>query len=192
MRIAITRNPALIVVDVQRDFMPGGSLPVPNGDSVIDPLNMLINYFEAKGLPIIFTRDWHPPDHTSFKEMGGPWPKHCVQGTEGAEFHPGLKVPRGLIIISKATDKDKEAYSGFEGTELDKILREKSVRRLFIGGVATEYCVKATVLDALRLGYEVVVVDEAVKGIKQEEEIRAKEEVVREGAILIRMNEILR
>ncbi len=192
MRVAITRNPALIVVDVQRDFMPGGTLPVPNGDAVVDPLNTLISYFEIKGLPVIFTRDWHPPDHMSFKEMGGPWPRHCVQGTKGAEFHPNLRVPEVPIIISKATDRDKEAYSGFEGTELEKILREKSVRRLFIGGVATEYCVKATVLDAIRLGYEVVVVEEAVKGIKKENEIRAKEEIVREGAILVRIDEILR
>ncbi len=190
MRLAITRNPALVVVDVQRDFLPGGALPVPGGDRVLEPINILISHFRAVGFPIIFTRDWHPPDHISFRERGGPWPPHCVQGTEGARFHPDLKIPDDAIIVSKATERDQEAYSGFQGTSLDEILRERKIRRLFIGGVATEYCVRATVLDALRLGYEVVVIEDALKGISSEDEARAKEEMVDEGAILAWLREI--
>ncbi len=168
MRVAPVRNPALIVVDVQRDFMPGGALSVPRGDEVVAPLNVLISHFAREGFNIIYTRDWHPPDHVSFKHRGGPWPPHCVQGSEGAEFHPDLEVPEGAIIVSKATDRDRDAYSGFEGTNLNEILRERGVRRLFVGGVATEYCVRATVLDALKLGYEVFVVEDAIRGIDPE------------------------
>lgn len=191
MRVAATRKSALIVVDVQRDFMPGGALPVPEGDSVIEPLNRMIKIFEEKKLPIVLTRDWHPEDHVSFRERGGPWPKHCVANTEGAEFHPLLRVPTSSIVISKATESDREAYSGFEGTELDRLLRELGVRRLFVGGVATEYCVKATVLDALKLGYEVFVIEEAVKGISKEGEERAKREMLEEGAILLKCEELI-
>jgi len=191
MRVAMTDRSALLIVDVQRDFMPGGSLPVPNGDSVVGPLNALIERFESRGLPIILTRDWHPRDHISFKERGGPWPPHCVAGTEGAEFHKDLRMPRDPIIISKATDRDKEAYSGFDGTDLNEVLRRRGVRRLFVGGVATEYCVRATVMDALSLGYEVLIMDEAIKGISPEDEARAKEEMVRRGAIIVKLDEIL-
>ncbi len=191
MRVAPVRNPALIVVDVQRDFMPGGALPVPRGDEVVAPLNVLISHFAREGFNIIYTRDWHPPDHVSFKQRGGPWPPHCVQGSEGAEFHPDLEVPEGAIIVSKATDRDRDAYSGFEGTNLNEILRERGVRRLFVGGVATEYCVRATVLDALKLGYEVFVVEDAIRGIDPEGEERAKTEMVKEGAVLVRLDEIL-
>ncbi len=191
MRVAPVRNPALIVVDVQRDFMPGGALPVPKGDEVVPPLNVLISYFAERGFTVIYTRDWHPPDHISFKQRGGPWPPHCVQGSEGAEFHPDLAVPEGAVIVSKATDRDKDAYSGFEGTNLKEILEKRGVRRLFVGGVATEYCVRATVLDALKLGFEVFVVEDAVRGIDPSDEERAKNEMVREGAVLVRLDEIL-
>jgi nicotinamidase/pyrazinamidase len=191
MRAAITDRSALLIVDVQRDFMPGGPLPVPDGDSVVKPLNDLIGRFESRGLPVILTRDWHPRDHISFKERGGPWPPHCVAGTEGAEFHKDLRILRDSIIISKATERDKEAYSGFEGTDLDDVLRKSGVRRLFVGGVATEYCVRATVMDALSSGYEVLVVEEAIKGISPEDEERAKEEMVRKGAIIVKLDEIL-
>lgn len=190
MRLAVTGNSCLIVVDVQRDFMPGGSLPVPQGDSVVNPLNRLIELFSSKGLPIVFTRDWHPRDHISFVERGGPWPSHCVMGSRGAEFHPNLIVPPRAVIISKGTERDKEAYSGFQDTDLHDILLERGVRRLFIGGVATEYCVKSTALDALEIGFETIVVEEAIKGIKEGDEIIAKEEMVDRGAILVRVDEI--
>ncbi len=191
MRVAPVRNPVLLIVDVQGDFMPGGALPVPKGDEVISPLNTLVSHFERKGFPIVLTRDWHPPDHVSFRQRGGPWPPHCVQGSEGAEFHPDLRVPMNAIIVSKATDRDRDAYSGFQGTDLERTLRARGVRRLFVGGVATEYCVRATVLDALGLGFEVFVVEDAIRGIRPEDEERAKEEMVREGAVLVRLDEIM-
>lgn len=191
MRVALARDPALVAVDVQRDFMPGGALPVPRGDEVVEPLNVLIRSFSKEGYPITFTRDWHPPDHISFRSRGGPWPPHCVRGSEGAEFHPELVVPDDALIVSKATDRDKEAYSGFDGTGLEEMLRERGVRRLFVGGVATEYCVRATVIDALKLGFEVILVEDAIRGIDPEGEENAKEEMVREGAVLVRLGEIL-
>ncbi len=190
MKVAVTGSSALIVVDVQRDFMPGGALPVPEGDVVVGPINKLISRFEDRGLPMVFTRDWHPADHISFRERGGPWPPHCIKNTEGAEFHPDLKIPKGAIIVSKATKRDEEAYSGFQGTNLDSILRERGVRRLFLGGVATEYCVKATASDALKLGYEVIVVEDAIKGINEDDERRAKDSMLDEGAIFAALSEI--
>ncbi len=191
MRVGVLRRSALVVVDVQKDFMPGGSLPVPDGDKVVQPLNEVIREFQARRLPMFFTRDWHPPNHMSFRERGGSWPPHCVQGTEGAEFHPDLLVPEEAIVISKATEPDKEAYSGFEGTELERLLREKGVKRLFIGGVATDYCVRATVLDGLRLGFEVIVLEDAVKGVAKETAEKALREMVLGGAILARTDELL-
>ncbi|MGB9631057.1 MAG: nicotinamidase [Candidatus Methanodesulfokora sp.] len=190
MRLAVTVNSCLIVVDVQRDFMPGGALPVPQGDSVISPLNSLIELFSSKGLPIVFTRDWHPRDHISFVDRGGPWPPHCVINSEGAEFHPNLIIPPKAIIVSKGTNRDREAYSGFQGTDLHSILLEKGVKRLFVGGVATEYCVKSTVIDALEIGFETIVVEEAVKGINKRDELSAKEEMIDHGAILVKIDEI--
>ncbi len=190
MKVAIIKSSALIVIDIQKDFMPGGALPVPNGDRVIGPLNMLISYFKNRKLPIIFTRDWHPPDHISFRERGGPWPPHCIKNTEGAQFHPDLNVPEDAIIVSKATERDKEAYSGFQGTELNSILRKRGIRRLFVGGVATEYCVKATVVDALKLGYEVIVVEEAIKEIDERGKRQAENTMLDEGGIFASLSEI--
>ena len=159
------KEDALIIVDVQVDFCPGGALPVPEGDKIIPALNEYIRRFDAAGALIIATRDWHPPNHISFRDYGGPWPLHCVQGTKGAEFHPELRLPDRTLIISKATDPEKEAYSGFEGTDLNERLRGAGVKRVFIGGLATEYCVKSTVLDALKYGFEVFLLEDAVKGI---------------------------
>ncbi len=154
---------ALIIVDVQNDFCPGGSLAVPEGDQVIPPINALLR--KAQCL-VIATRDWHPDDHCSFKEKGGTWPVHCVKGTKGAEFHPDLEISRIGEIISKGTDPEKEAYSGFEGTDLVGLLRRKGINRVFISGLATEYCVKATALDALKEGFQVVVLEDAIRGVE--------------------------
>lgn len=154
---------ALIIVDVQNDFCPGGSLAVPEGDQVIPPINALLR--KAQCL-VIATRDWHPDDHCSFKEKGGTWPVHCVRETKGAEFHPDLDISRVGEIISKGTDPEKEAYSGFEGTDLIGLLRQKGINRVFISGLATEYCVKATALDALKEGFQVVVLEDAIKGVE--------------------------
>jgi hypothetical protein len=126
MKLKLTPFDALIVVDVQRDFMPGGALPVPEGDKVVAPLNQYIERFSKANLPVFFTRDWHPKDHISFKGHGGIWPPHCVQDTEGAQFHPDLKIPSdNKFIISKGTSRDFDAYSGFQGTILDNLLRER-------------------------------------------------------------------
>ena len=164
-RIRITKFDALIVVDMQRDFMPGGALPVPEADTIVPTVNRYIQIFKNRGSTIVATRDWHPVNHISFTTRGGPWPPHCIQGTSGAEFHPDLALPENSIVVSKATDPDKEAYSGFDGTDLNSILRERGVKRIFVCGVATNYCVKATAIDGVKLGYTVIVLLDAVKGI---------------------------
>ncbi len=174
---------ALIVVDMQRDFMPGGALPVPDGDKIIPRCNEYIEEFRKRGALIVATRDWHPPDHISFKERGGPWPAHCVQNTPGAEFV--VELPADAVIISKATEPDKEAYSGFEGTDLEEILRKNGVKRVYICGVATEYCVKATALDAVKHGFETYLLSDAVKGITPEDEERALEEMKSAGVRIL-------
>lgn len=156
---------ALIVVDLQRDFLPGGALGVPGGDAVIPPLNEYLATFERRRLPIFATRDWHTPDHCSFRDRGGPWPPHCVAGTPGAAFAPGLVFPESTQIVSKADQRDRDAYSGFDHTDLARSLRERGVKRVFVGGLATDYCVRATVLDGLRTGFEVVVLEDAVRAV---------------------------
>ncbi|NJD99927.1 nicotinamidase [Thermococcus sp. LS1] len=170
---------ALIVVDMQRDFMPGGALPVPDGDKIIPRVNEYIRKFKERGALIVATRDWHPEDHISFKEQGGPWPKHCVQNTPGAEFV--VELPEDAVVISKAAEPDKEAYSGFEGTNLAEILKEKGVKRVYVCGVATEYCVKATALDAIRHGFETYLLRDAVRGINPEDEENALRELEQAG-----------
>src|SRR5437763_23169 len=135
---------ALIVVDVQNDFCPGGALAVPEGDAVLEAVNRL-----ASEAPfVVATRDWHPPDHGSFAAEGGPWPAHCVSGTPGAELHPGVDRSRIDAIVDKGQSREREGYSGFEGTELERLLREHGVRRVDVAGLALDYCVKATALDA--------------------------------------------
>ena len=193
MRVGITKSSALIIVDVQNDFLPGGALPVPNGDQVIVPLNNYIRVFRERNLPIIATRDWHPENHISFKNRGGPWPPHCIKNTWGAEFPKELMLPSDVIIISKAFKEDEEAYSGFQGTNLDNVLKELGINRLFIGGLATDYCVKATVLDALKLGYQIMLLLDAIRGVDVNpgDSEKAIKEMIRSGAIAITFEEIL-
>jgi len=164
-KIKIRDSDALIAVDVQNDFIPGGSLAVNEGDRVVPALNMLIPKFKTR----VFTRDWHPENHVSFSDdpqfVDKSWPAHCVQATPGAEFHKDLEVPDDAIILSKATDPDQDAYSAFEGTGLADTLRERGIKRVMVGGLATDYCVKATALDALKEGFEAVVVLDASRGV---------------------------
>ncbi len=184
---------ALIVVDVQKDFMPGGALPVPEGDKVVPALNEYIGLFSSKGLPVYFTRDWHPEDHISFKAQGGLWPPHCVQNTEGARFHEELYIPHdNRFIISKGTSRDFDAYSGFQGTILDSLLKERGIRRVFIGGVATDYCVKNTLLGALNLGYFAFLLLDAIKGVDVNpgDSERAIEEMLSVGAVAISLSDL--
>jgi nicotinamidase/pyrazinamidase len=144
---------ALIVVDVQNDFCPGGALAVPDGDAVVAPINAL-----AARVPIVVaTRDWHPPDHSSFADFGGPWPVHCVAGTRGAELVDGVDIARVSAIIDKGLASDDEGYSGFEATGLGGLLRDRGVDVVHVGGLALDYCVRATALDAVAAGFDVIV-----------------------------------
>lgn len=187
MKSDINKVSALIVVDVQNDFCPNGSLPVPGGDEVVPVLNKYIAKFDQAGASVFATRDWHPPNHISFKTRGGPWPPHCIQGTKGAEFHPKLRFPKDVKIISKASESDKEAYSGFDETILSDKLKASGVKRIFVGGLATDYCVKNTVLDALRIGFEVVLLNDAIRGIDVDkgDSERAVREMIERGACKI-------
>ncbi len=191
-KVELGKGDALVIVDVQRDFLPGGALAVPRGDEVVPVLNGYIRLFRDKGLPIIATRDWHPPNHCSFKEQCGPWPPHCVQGTPGAQFAPGLELPRDVIIISKATRPQEEAYSGFEGTDMDEKLKALGVKRLFVGGLATDYCVLSTVKDALKLGYRVYLLLDAIRAVDVNpgDGERAIEEMKSLGAIPITLEDL--
>ncbi len=181
---SVGKTDALIIVDVQNDFCPGGALPVPEGDQVIPVLNDYIKTFKKPNARIFATRDWHPPNHISFKAQGGPWPPHCVQNSEGAKFHPDLKLPSDTTIISKATDPLREAYSGFDGTELANTLKTQGATRVFVGGLATDYCVKNTVLDARKMGFETVLLLDAIRGINAELDDVAKaiDKMIESGA----------
>lgn len=156
---------ALLVIDMQNDFLPGGSLAVPQGAAVLPALNRCIALFAGKGLPVYASRDWHPADHCSFLSQGGPWPPHCVAGTYGAAFSADLALPPDAVIISKAESRGRDAYSAFGDTELDRRLKTIGVRRLFAGGLATDYCVLNTVRDALALGYAVILLTDAVSAV---------------------------
>ena len=183
---------ALLIVDVQHDFLPGGSLAVPLGDEVVTILNRYIHAFQAQGLPVYATRDWHPERHCSFRERGGPWPPHCVANTTGAGFAVALQLPPATVVISKATTLDADAYSGFEGTDLDSRLRAAGIRRLFIGGLATDYCVLNTVRDALRLGFTVFLLADAIRAVDVQpgDGKRAEEEMVKLGAQRITLESV--
>lgn len=185
--LGLTKGDALVVVDVQNDFLPGGNLAVPGGDEIVPTINRYIERFQEKKLPIFATRDWHPQHHSSFKEKGGPWPIHCVAGSKGAEFHPALRLPDSTVIISKATAMDTDAYSGFEGTDLDDRLRSAGIHRLLIGGLATDYCVLNTVTDAIKHGYRVLLLRDAIRAVnvKPEDGQKAVAEMMRLGAIPI-------
>jgi nicotinamidase/pyrazinamidase len=161
---------ALVIEDVQNDFCPGGSLAVPGGDEVVPVLNRYGELFRKQGLPVYASRDWHPANSSHFKAAGGDWPVHCVQGTDGARFHPELRLPDDTLIISKGMDKTQDGYSSFEaitenGEDFQASLRERGIRHLYIGGLATDYCVKNTVLDALRRGFSVTLLIDAVRGV---------------------------
>jgi nicotinamidase/pyrazinamidase len=152
---------ALIVVDVQNDFCPGGALAVPDGDEVLDPINQLARESEL----VVATRDWHPPDHGSFAVNGGPWPVHCVRDTPGAQLHPRLDQAQIDVVIDKGRTRDREGYSGFEETGLEQILREHDVSRVHVVGLALDYCVRATALEAHRAGFDVVVHRDATRPV---------------------------
>lgn len=176
---------ALLIVDLQNDFLPGGALPVPDGDKVVPVLNHWIERFSAAGLPVMVTRDWHPEKHCSFKPQGGVWPPHCVAGTLGAAFPSSLLLPQTAWVVNKGTQRESDAYSGFSGTDLHWRLHDKAIRRLFIGGLATEYCIAATVNSALSLNYSVYLLLDAVRPIKADDGHRAIAGMQAHGALLL-------
>jgi nicotinamidase/pyrazinamidase len=174
---------ALIIVDVQNDFCPGGALAVPCGDEVVPVINRLL---EHRWLSVA-TMDWHPDEHSSFESRGGPWPRHCVQHTAGAELHPKLDATKVQLVITKGSHPDHDAYSGFHGTDLAKILRDKGVQRVVVCGIATDYCVRATAHDALHEGFQVLVLEDAIRGVEVHpgDCQRAIEELRQAGAEMI-------
>lgn len=176
---------ALLIADLQNDFLPGGALGIKGGDEIVPVLRGYIDQFHSRGLPIFFSQDWHPPNHCSFREQGGPWPIHCVAGSAGALPPPTFSIPETAIIIRKATLPDKEAYSAFQDTSLHEHLQAAGIGRLFIGGLATDYCVLNTVKDARSLGYHVCLLTDAIKAVNVawEDGRKAEETMVRLGAI---------
>ncbi len=194
---AVAEKRALVVVDVQRDFLPGGSLAVPEGNEVVPVLNEYIQRFKAAGLPIYATRDWHPPVTRHFRQYGGAWPPHCVQGTPGAEFHPDLRLPDDVIIVSKGMDPNKDSYSSFQafeadGTDMATSLRKRGITHIYISGLATDYCVRNTILDALREGFQATVLLDGSFGVnlKPHDSEKAITEMVAAGAHMATLNQV--
>jgi nicotinamidase/pyrazinamidase len=191
------KRDALVVVDLQNDFCPGGALHVRDGDAIVPVVNRYLDRFGASRAPIFLTRDWHPAVTQHFQAYGGVWPPHCVQGTRGAEFHPRLAPPADAVVVSKGMDPEEDAYSAFHASDptgqpfLD-VLRGHGVRRLYVGGLATDYCVRATVLDALRAGFEVVVLTDAIGAVDVQpgDGSRALEQIQDAGARLATLEEL--
>jgi len=185
----MTTNSALLIIDVQNDFCPGGALPVPEGDRVVAPLNRAAELFAAARLPVVASRDWHPAVTSHFSDFGGIWPSHCVQGSLGAEFHPHLQLPQGYLLISKGLETDTDNYSAFDGRladgrSLQELLAGLGIVKLYVGGLATDYCVKESVLAALRTGLKVIVLEDAIAGVDVTagDSLRAMDEMKAAGA----------
>jgi len=178
---------ALIVVDVQNDFCPGGSLAVAHGDEVVAPLNKLMKEFLDRGEPVYKTRDWHPEKTKHFADYGGTWPVHCVQDTRGAEFHPELLDDPRIQVISKGFDESADGYSGFDGTQLGQMLHDEGIEEVWVGGLATDYCVKHTVLDARKEGFKVKALADAMRpvNVKPDDGQQALEEMSAAGAEIV-------
>jgi nicotinamidase/pyrazinamidase len=189
---------ALLVVDVQNDFCPGGALGIPGGDKIVPVVNRCIDYFRKKKLPIFFTRDWHPVRTTHFKDFGGVWPVHCIRNSRGSQFHPALKIPKEGVLLYKGMDPEKDAYSSFhaedeKGRDLAKVLKLIGIKELYIAGLATDYCVKFTTRDALKHGFKVKVLIDAIKGVdlKPGDSEKALKEMFKQGAKKITLEKLL-
>lgn len=190
---------ALLIVDVQNDFCPGGALAVPEGDKVVPVINKYIKIFQKKKAPVLATRDWHPVRTGHFKDFGGIWPVHCVQNTRGAAFHPKLKLPKGAILLYKGMDPQEDAYSAFQaedarGAKLLKLLGLLGARELYVAGLATDYCVRFSVRDALKNGFKVKLLTDAIKGVnlKPKDSEKAIKEMVKLGAKKITLKNIVK
>ena len=188
--IVLGKGDALLIVDLQNDFLPGGSLGVPQGDRVIAPVNALIDLYRGRGLPVYASRDWHPGDHCSFSEQGGPWPPHCVAGTGGAAFSVDLRLPDDAIIVSKAGTQAQDAYSAFNGTGLAHAMRAGGISRVAACGLATDYCVLNTVLDGIDAGFELLLVHEAIRAVelKPGDGDKAIARMLTQGAVPVRLS----
>jgi nicotinamidase/pyrazinamidase len=187
--INLGKGDALLVIDMQYDFLPGGSLGVPDGDQVLAPINRLLALYDSQRLPILASRDWHTVDHCSFAERGGPWPPHCVADTRGAAFSSELTLPGETVVISKAATADEDAYSAFNGTGLAEQLRQLGVKRVAVCGLATDYCVLNTVLDALGEGFDALLVTEAMRAVDVNagDGARAIGQMIARGAVTVEL-----
>ena len=192
------QNTSLIIVDVQKDFCPGGSLAVPQGDKIIPVLNRYIEIFSKHNFHIFASRDWHPQNSRHFKTSGGKWPPHCVQNSPGAQLHPELKLPFNATIITKGTKPEENGYSAFEGSDsqgqlLKEILEQEKIRSLWIGGLATEYCVKTTALDGQKAGFKVSILLDAIKGVNllPSDSQNAIEEMIRNDIDTVTLERII-
>lgn len=188
-------NKALLVVDIQNDFCPGGALGVRDGDQIIPMINQYVDLFMKNQLPVFVSRDWHPPDSRHFKQAGGPWPVHCVQNTRGAAFHPDFYVPDQAIVLSKGTDPTLDGYSVFEALDsrnnsFTTLLEKMGIQELYIAGIATDYCVRMTSLDAFKNGLLVHVLTDAIKGVDEADSQRAIEEIVAQNGQLKTFDEV--
>ncbi len=188
---------ALLIVDVQNDFCPGGALGVPEGDMIIPAINKYIKIFAKKKLPIFATRDWHLPRTRHFKDFGGVWPVHCIQNTKGAAFHPKLKLPKEAVLLYKGIDPQKDGYSAFEaeddrGVDLAHLLKRLGIKELYIAGLATDYCVKFSAKDALRQGLKVKILMDAIQGVnlRPNDSEKAAKEMAKLGAKKITLKDI--
>ncbi len=213
-KIKIEPTDALIVVDIQNDFIPGGSLPVPEGDKIIPKVNEFMKLFNEKAARVVLTQDWHPPNHASFASAHpgkkpfdpiegvpgiGPvlWPDHCVQGTKGAEFHPDLDVTKAHAIIRKGYLKSIDGYSGFLNndkktkTGLDGFLRENGVKRIFVCGLALDYCVFWTATDGKQFGFDVYVLEDLTRGIAEDTIKSAKDSMKKNGIQIIHSDQVV-
>ena len=180
---------ALLIIDFQNDFTSGGALEVPEGDEIAEPVKRLADRFEI----VMATRDWHPPDHASFETQGGPWPVHCVRGTPGAEFHPAMDEVALDEVVDVGREREDEGYSGFEKSELATLLRERGVDKVFVTGLATDYCVRASAIDACREGFDTTVVEDAIRAVNvnPDDGKRAIEDMKQAGANVATSEEVL-
>jgi nicotinamidase/pyrazinamidase len=180
---------ALLIIDFQNDFTSGGALEVPGGDEIAGPVKSLSDHLDV----VVATRDWHPPDHASFETEGGPWPVHCVRGTHGADFHPAMEQIAVDAIVDVGREREDQGYSGFEKSELANILREREVEKVYVCGLATDYCVRASAIDACREGFETVVVEDAIRAVNVNEDdgAHAIEDMKQAGADLATAEEIV-
>ncbi|MBP7216592.1 MAG: bifunctional nicotinamidase/pyrazinamidase [Candidatus Omnitrophica bacterium] len=180
---------ALLIIDMQNDFCPGGALGVPGGDTIVPVLNKYIRYFIKHKMPVFATRDWHPVRTQHFKDYGGIWPVHCLQSSWGSAFHKDLCLPKPVELLYKGMDPASESYSAFQaedarGIAFEKLLAMSGIATLYIGGLATDYCVKSSVLDALKRGFKVVLLSDAMRGVdlKPGDSAKAVKEMLRKGA----------